>query len=96
MTRLIELRKQKSPIRELTSSHFFIEGRAELTDVAKALDIILESEDSATLSGFVMEQLDRLPEINDVFSYKEFRFIVKHVDNQRVEEVEIIKQVDQK
>ncbi len=43
-----------------------------------------------------MEQLDRLPEINDVFSYKEFRFIVKHVDNQRVEEVEIIKQVDQK
>lgn len=82
-----------NPIKEVKKGHYFIEGRAELVDIEKKLGITFETKESTTISGFVMEQLDKLPEENEVFSYKYYRFIVSTVENQRVEEVEVIKEM---
>jgi CBS domain containing-hemolysin-like protein len=82
---------ETNPIREIADHHFMIEGRAELDEVEEALEMKMDDEDSSTLSGFVMTKLNRVPEKGDVFQFKNYRFIVKEIDGQRVEQVEIIK-----
>lgn len=81
----------KRPIHEVTPNHYFIKGKAEIEDVSKALKISISNTDSSTMSGFVMDTLNKVPEEGDAFTYKNFRFIVKKVSSQRVEQVEVIK-----
>ncbi len=78
-------------IHKLSDGHFVIEGKAELEDVSNALNIVIDSDESSTLSGFVMEQLNKLPLKGDSFDFEGFSFQVKKVKSQRVEEVEIKK-----
>jgi len=82
----------KSLIKKLSKSSFLVQGKAELDDVSKALGIVLDSDESSTLSGFVMERLNKLPLEGDSFNYKDFLFDIKKVESQRVEEV-LIKKV---
>lgn len=42
---------------------------------------------SNTFSGFIIEILDKMPEINDTFDYADYRFVVKEIENNRIEKV---------
>ena len=81
----------RRPIHEITPNHFVMKGKAELEDVSKALKVSLIDADSSTLSGFVMDMLNRVPNEGDAFTHKGYRFIVKKVNSQRVDQVEVIK-----
>lgn len=82
---------ETNPIREIGDHHFMMEGRTEVDEVEDALGMKLDDEESSTLSGFVMHKLNRIPDVGDIFQFKDYRFIVKSVEGQRVEEVEILK-----
>ncbi len=69
-----------------------IAGNANLDKVFEYLDLEAEAEESdvLTLNGWLMDQLGRVPEVNDVFEHKGFCFTVLEMDEKRVEKVQVI------
>ena len=65
------------------------------TDIDKAFEILQLQEDedskSNTLGGFVVEKLDKMPEVGDSFIYDEYEFEVQNIDSNRVEKVSVKK-----
>ena len=67
-----------------------VSGSAELDEIFERFDLACESE-SVTLSGWIMEQLGRIPKPGDNFIFDGLRFTVLSVDSRRVTEAEIKK-----
>lgn len=76
-------------IRALVKNKVYeISGRIDLDDAFNFLKLdISENFHSNTFSGFIIEMLDKMPEENDSFVYKNYKFIVKEVENNRIERV---------
>ena len=75
-------------LRQTGEDTYRVSGSAELDGVFEYFGIECESE-SVTLSGWVMEQLDRIPKNGDSFTYGRLCFTVLSVSSRRVNEVEI-------
>jgi CBS domain containing-hemolysin-like protein len=76
-----------------TEDGFRILGKASLEDVGETLGIDFEEDEEdevATVGGFVMSQLGRLPRRGDVATYEGWNFRVAHVLRRRVMAVEVL------
>lgn len=69
-----------------------ISGNADLDKVFEYLDLEAEAEelDVLTLNGWLMDQLGRVPEVDDTFEHNGFCFTVLEMDEKRVEKVRVI------
>ncbi|SHK00084.1 HlyC/CorC family transporter [Hespellia stercorisuis] len=77
-------------IREVNKNEYIIEGSMNLDDLNDSLDIELESEDYDSLGGFIIEHLDRLPEVGDeITTVDGIRMVVETLDKNRVETVHV-------
>ncbi len=77
-------------IRKISDREYVIEGSVSLDDVNDELDLDLESEDYDSLGGFLIEHLDRLPEMGDeVTTENGIRLVVEKLDKNRVERVHV-------
>ena len=75
---------------KVNDCEFIVEGSVNLDDLNDHLNLDLESEDYGSLGGYIIEQLDRLPEVGDeVTTDKEVRLVVESLDKNRVENVHI-------
>lgn len=76
--------------KEINKREFIVEGSMNLDDLNDRLALDAESEDYDSLGGFIIEQLDRLPEENDeVITGDGIRLVVETLDKNRVENVHI-------
>ncbi|WP_461810000.1 HlyC/CorC family transporter [Faecalimonas sp.] len=76
--------------KEINEREFIVEGSMNLDDLNDRLDLGLTSEDYDSLGGFIIEQLDRLPELHDeVITDSGIRLVVETLDKNRVEDVHI-------
>lgn len=81
--------------RPINEHEYIIEGSVSLDDVNDRLELNekhleLESEDFDSLGGFLIEHLDRLPEVGDEFTTEEgLRLVVEKLDKNRVELVHV-------
>ena len=68
---------------------------ADLDDLFEVLDIKQDPDsfDSTTVSGWVMEELDRLPEEGDSFAFEGYQVTVMKVDDRRVAQIKVVKEV---
>ena len=68
---------------------------ADLDDLFEVLDIKQDPDsfDSTTVSGCVMEELDRLPEEGDSFAFEGYQVTVMKVDDRRVAQIKVVKEV---
>jgi len=88
----------KKEIEEIEKDKIYlIKGSYSLDKMFKLFN--LENADewlSNTVSGFVIEQLERVPTTNDRFEYQDLLFIVTKAQNRRVKEVRVerLKQSD--
>ena len=65
-------------------------GSAKLEDLDDELDLGLSSEDYDSIGGFIIEQLDRLPELGEVIDPTEsIRLVVDKITKNRIELVHI-------
>ena len=78
-----EIIEQISRIDELT---YRVKGNADLEDIFDVLDMD-EDLDFATINGWVMEELGRIPVIGDEFKYKNLKVSITGADTKRVTEV---------
>lgn len=84
-------------ITEVTERVTRIEGSTPLEDVAEKLDIEMPVEEFDTLGGFLIGQLDRIPdedEMNITVEYKGYIFRIDEIEENRIAMVTVIKQED--
>lgn len=82
--------KEDEKIQQLADNEYIIEGSLNLDDVNDSLGTSFESEDYDSLGGFIIEHLDRLPELNDeVTTGDGIRMVVERLDKNRVESVHV-------
>ena len=81
--------------RKINDLEYIIEGSVSLVDLNDRLKLDvrhqeLESEDFDSLGGFMIEHLDRLPEVGDEFTTEDgIRMVVEKLDKNRVELVHV-------
>lgn len=77
-------------VKKINDHEYILEGSLSLDDVNDRLDLELDSEDFDSLGGFIIENLERVPEVGDEFTTEEgIRIIVEKMDKNRVEEVHV-------
>lgn len=77
-------------IQKVNELEYVVEGSVNLDDLNDRLELNLESEDYDSLGGFIIEHLDRLPEVGDTVTTEDgIRLIVETLDKNRIESVHI-------
>ncbi len=76
--------------RDVDETTCHVDCSVNLSDFFDRYDITEESEHS-TLGGWVVEKLDKLPEVGDTFTYGSLKVTVTEIDSHRVAFVEVIK-----
>lgn len=77
-------------VQKVNDLEYIVEGSLSLDDLNDRLDLELESEDYDSLGGFLIQRLDRLPEVGDEFTTEDgIRMVVDRLDKNRVELVHI-------
>ena len=77
-------------VQKVNDLEYIVEGSLSLDDLNDRLDLELESEDYYSLGGFLIQRLDRLPEVGDEFTTEDgIRMVVDRLDKNRVELVHL-------
>ena len=75
-------------IKKIDNNLWEVSGKLDVEVLQEKLNIKLpEDYDFDTVAGFILYLLQRLPEENEVIKYKNFKFKIKKVENNRIIEV---------
>ena len=80
---------EEDEVRELVPDEYLVNGSAKLDDLNERLGLKLESEDYDSIGGLVIGLLDHLPEEGESVEYENLRFVVEHVEKNRIEKIRI-------
>jgi CBS domain containing-hemolysin-like protein len=76
--------------KQISEYEFVVEGSMNLDDINDRVELNLESEDYDSLGGYIIEQLDRLPDEKDEIVVENgIRIVVDSLDKNRIEKVHI-------
>jgi CBS domain containing-hemolysin-like protein len=71
----------------IDENRWLIDGQANLDDVADHLDVELPDGDYVTISGYLIERLDRIPEPGDTVLVGDWELRVQSMERRRITEV---------
>ena len=74
--------------RKVADNEYLVDCSTELYKTFEFFDIDAE-EDASTINGWVIAQLDRIPEVGDSFDYENLHVVVEETDAQRASLVRI-------
>lgn len=68
-------------------------GNTHLEKVCEHLELEYNEEEAnaATLNGWLMNQLGKVPELDDTYTYENYTFTVLNMDDKRVDKVRVVK-----
>lgn len=79
----------------MENGEFLFGGRIEIDTINEKYDIELpESEEYETLAGFIINQLEDIPEEGDQFQFENYKFTIREVSSTKIDLVHI-KQVEE-
>ena len=85
-----DVNEEENIFKQINENEFIIEGSMSLDDLDDRLKLYLESEDYDSLGGFIIENLDRVPDIGDeLTTEKGIRLVVESMDKNRIEKVHL-------
>ena len=77
-------------VHKISDKEYLVEGSVNLDDFNDRLELNLESEEYDSLGGFIIEHLDRLPELGDSVTTSDgIRLVVESLDKNRIEKVHV-------
>ncbi len=86
-----EIRDEYEEVNEkilaLKHDSWLVDASIELDKLAAYFKITFETEDAVTLSGFLIEMLQRLPKKGDSLTYKGYNFQIQQANNKRIQKV---------
>lgn len=90
---LDEYDEEEELIEVLSDGSYTAAGMMELEELEELIEAVFEKEEYETLNGFLIAQLDRIPNPDEecIVEYKGYRFTVQSVDNKTIERVKIEK-----
>ncbi|MBR5020947.1 MAG: HlyC/CorC family transporter [Oscillospiraceae bacterium] len=78
----------EEPIRKIDDSTYILDGSVTLDDFCDQFDVKSDSN-SVSLGGWVMDQMECIPDEGDSFQYENLTITVSKTDDHRVEEVTV-------
>ena len=78
--------------KQISDNHYIVDCTVNMEDFSEFFDINIETE-SISLSGWVMEQLGKIPEKDDSFTFENLAVKVIQIDSHRVVKVDVIKKI---
>lgn len=87
-----EYDQEEFPIRKIDDMTYIVDGKVSLDDLDEELHISLESENSETIGGLIIDLLGEIPgeeDTNRVVEHEHCRFTILSVRERRIEEVKI-------
>ena len=85
-----EHEQEEIPIRETAEHAYLVDAGMDFDDFAEFFHLNEETE-MTSVSGWVMEQCDRVPEVGDRFSCQDLDVLVTRVDNHRTCEIKVVR-----
>ena len=84
--------EEEKEFEKISSDTYKVGGSVDIEELAERLGIELpEDYEYDTVSGFVMANLEKIPEKGDEFEFGKFKFIVNEVEKNKVKEVIVVK-----
>lgn len=84
------------PFVEIGQNTYRIAGTYKLDDLNEKLSMTLASEDNDSIGGYIIEKLDRIPEVGDRLCTQNLEFIVEKTESNRIVSVILkVQQVEQ-
>jgi len=81
---------EEQEIRKIAPNTYIIDGGTDLDDIDEEIGIDLQSEDSETIGGFIIDILGEIPDKDDIgkeIDYENYVFTIKSVKDRRIEQV---------
>ena len=78
----------EEPIQQINDNTFILDGSVTLDDFCDHFDVKSDSN-SVSLGGWVMDQMECIPDEGDSFEYENLTIIVSKTDDHRVEDVTV-------
>ena len=88
-----EYDKEENPITKISENSYSVLGKVPIDELNELLDVDLSSEndDYDTIAGFIFTQAGSIPEVGFSFKFDNVTFIVKEVENNRINKILIEK-----
>ncbi|WP_027715921.1 HlyC/CorC family transporter [Desulfuromonas sp. TF] len=77
-------------IREIAPGRYLVDGSTSLRSINRRFGLQLSEEHANTLAGFLLRTMGSIPEVGDSCQSDGTRFIVRKVEDRRVEEIEML------
>ena len=75
---------------KVSDNHYLVKGSANVEKFFEYLDVTVEEEQqSYTVSGWVMEVLEQIPNVGDTFTWNSLKVTVVTMDGKRVEQISV-------
>ena len=88
-----EYAKPEPPLRLIDDGAYLVHGKIGLRELSDAIELSLTSETSETLSGWLLEQMGKIPKQSELFRWHGHEFRIQEVSRQRILKVEIRKKI---
>ena len=78
---------EAEPFIRLSENVYRIDSAYKLDDLNEKLELALVSEDNDSVGGYIIEKLDRFPEVGDRLHVDNLEFVIEKAENNRIESV---------
>lgn len=85
-----EYDKDTQDIEVIREDEYLVNGSIRLEELNELIGTHIESEDFDTIAGFLIGLIDKIPEPGEEIEYDHIKFIVEHVDRNRIDKIRII------
>ena len=75
----------------LGADSYRVDAAASISEINEELELDIPLGDYQTIAGFVLDQLGRIPEVDDSFEYGNLTITVKGMDGVRVDELKLVR-----
>ena len=75
----------------LGADSYRVDAAASISEINDELELDIPVGDYQTMAGFVLDQLGRIPEVEDSFEYGNLTITVKGMDGVRVDELKLVR-----
>ncbi len=78
-------------IKKLSQRSYLVSGKTSISEVSEKLEIDLnpKNEEFETIGGFILHYAGFIPDEGYSFTYKNYKFTVKEIENRRVKKIQL-------
>ena len=85
----------QNDIEKLSDNEYLVQGGMSVEDFFEYFGIHQEKKEISTVNGWIMQNLDKIPEIDDSFTDGKLTALVMSVDGRRAEDIKITVEVEE-